>query len=60
MRFRLLDKDMSSKVHEGIVPRMTAPRVITWGSRAFIHDGFESDVALYREADAFRIGTMFS
>lgn len=64
MKFRLLDKDGETQVHEGIAMRTKKPDAISWGHRVFIRDGEVTEPAAlggavivkYREVDAFRIG----
>jgi hypothetical protein len=56
MKFRLTDMDGKKTVHEGIMPRVKAPDVVTWGSRAFVKAASPDAAATYREVEAFRIG----
>lgn len=56
MKFRLLDMAARATVHEDIMPRQRAPQIVSWGSRAFIIDRVEAGVAIYVEAETFRIG----
>lgn len=64
MRFKLFDKESKKEIHEGVMPRASAPSVIVWGSRAFLLSGQRTEaktdgghvVANYVEVDAFQIG----
>jgi len=56
MKFRLLDKDGETEVHSGVMARMKPAQTVSWGSRAFVYFEMPDDVAVYREADNFRIG----
>lgn len=55
MRFRLLDKSGKDKVHEGVMSRLKAPDVVSWGHRAFVRSGEQSGVVSFKEVETFRI-----
>ncbi|WP_421930051.1 hypothetical protein [Nitratireductor rhodophyticola] len=64
MKFVLFDRAGSQKVHEGLMPRQTAPDVVVWARRAFVKAGERTEakldgghtLAVYLEADTFSIG----
>lgn len=56
MKFRLLDKDGKSEVHEGVMSRLKAAQSVSWGARVFVLVRNDDDGAAYREVDNFRIG----
>lgn len=56
MRFRLLDKEGKTQVHEGVMARIKPAQSVTWGDRAFVRTDIQGDVAVYREVENFRIG----